>query len=390
MLDVGPPVTADGVVYVVYAIPDATHNPRQDTYALAALRAQDGLPLWRIPATQSTRLITAADGVLIVDGLATSHLVGLRASDGATLWRASLPIGPQFGGRSNPSAGGWLVSEASPSGGVLYAMGGSDHAAVFAFQVADGRILWQTDIQRSAVRAPPVVDGANVYVGADDGSVVALRADTGAIRWTAFPGSPASTVEWHAPLGSFGGELYVTEYDVGDMKPAVVRLNVADGANDGVALYLDEGSQALYPTLTADIFTTLGYPNSPSGPTLSGWRLSRASDGFPLPLWSVPEGQFGGEIAPSAHDAQTFYIEFTTPQEGTITAYRLTDGVVLWRRQSLARDTSIVAGSRELFETVSGIDDVCRTPLLHRAPQVRALAAASGAVVWTRALDATR
>jgi outer membrane protein assembly factor BamB len=377
------------VVYVVYAIPDATHNPRQNTYALAALRAQDGLPLWRIPATRSTMLITAADGVLIVDGLEAGHQVGLRASDGATLWRAYLPIGVQFGGRSDPSAGEWLVSEASPSGGVLYALGGRNNAAVFAFQVADGRILWQTDIQRSAVKAPPVVDGANVYVGADDGSVVALRADTGAIRWTAFPGSPASTVEWHAPLGSYGGELYVTEYDVGDVKPAVVRLNVADGANDGVALYLDGYSQAFYPTLTGDIFTTLDYPNSPSGPTLSGWRLSSASDGFPLPLWSVPEGQYGGEIAPSAHDAQTFYIEFTTAlQEGTITAYHRTDGVVLWRRQSLARDTPIVAGSRELFEAVSGIDDVCYS--VYRAPQVRALGAASGAVVWTRALGATR
>jgi hypothetical protein len=81
-----------------------------------------------------------------------------------------------------------------------------------------------------------------------------------------------------------------------------------------------------------------------------------------------------------------------------ITAYRVTDGAVLWRRQALATEdsrsalgtgTPLVAGSGDLFETASGIDDVCRRPLLRQAPQVRALAGASGAVAWTRALDAT-
>jgi outer membrane protein assembly factor BamB len=405
---------------VTYAIPDATHNPSQDTYALAALRARDGLPLWRIPATPSTEIITAADGVLIVEGLPNGYLtapvVGLRASDGAILWRAALPIGAGFGAAPGAVPGnlgefGSLVSQAAP-GGVLYAIDDDSanliEGAVFAFQVTDGRILWRTAIPglRGVL---PVVDGATVYVTGADGSVVALRADTGAIRWTTSLRTAASPIEWFAPLGSFGGELYLMAYEATGGGPAVVRLNAADGANDGVALYLNGDSSALYPMFTGDIFTTLDYsmggPPGTAAPSamLTGWRLSGASDGFPHPLWSVPE-PFDDTIAivPTAHDAQAFYIELagtTSPATADmIIAYRLTDGAILWRRQVLATEdtrsalgtgTPLVAGSGDLFETASGIDDVCRTPLLHQAPQVRALAGATGAVVWMRDLDAT-
>jgi hypothetical protein len=169
----------------------------------------------------------------------------------------------------------------------------------------------------------------------------------------------------------------------------VTRLNVTNGAYEGAALSLTRGSQALYPTLTADIFTTLDYPDSPQVPTLASYRLSATSDN--QRLWSAPT-PYHGEILSTAHDAQTFFIEYSgasLASPGMITTYRLTDGAVRWRSQALAADTPLFAGSGDLFEAAPGIDDVCRTPLLHQAPQIRALAAASGAVVWTRALDAT-
>jgi outer membrane protein assembly factor BamB len=386
-LAASPPVTADGVVYVGYAIADATHNPRLDTYVLAALRARDGLPLWRIPTTGFTVPIVAAAGVLIVPDGDTGKMVGLRASDGATLWHSSLSAGVG-------SDYGEAIWNIVPSGGVLYGIeNGNVDGAVFALRLTDGRTLWQTHLQRGPLGPRLVVDATSVYVAAGDGSVVALQADTGAVRWTAYTGSLASLDVFNEPIATYDGQLYVRATDTGGVSPAVLGLDAANGTSDGVALRLPLYTEVLYPAMTADIFTTLVYPSVPPGgtsapaPTINGYRLSATSAG--QLLWSVPV-HFDGEILPTAHDAQTFYVEFEAAPAWVISAYRLTDGAVRWRRQALALDTPLVAGSGELFETTSGIDDVCRTPLVHQAPRVRALAAASGSVVWTRALDATR
>jgi len=366
-LAASPPVTADGVVYVAYTLPDATHNPRQDTYAVAALRARDGTLLWRVPTARLMSPLAVADGVLIVS---FGKLVGLRASDGSTLWRSSL------------EAGVLALSQ-----GVLYF---ADASTVSALRLVDGHILWQTPVPGFPIGTPPVADGTSVYVGAGNGSVVALRADTGAIRWTAFQSATASPVVWHYPLATSGGQLYVTASDVQSVLPALLRLNPVDGTNDGYALLLPTYALLLYPALTGDIFTTVISPTRvPPGradapaPTINGYRLS--ATGLGHLLWSVP-GQ-AGAFQPTAHDAQTFYFEALPP--GGLSAYRLTDGAVLWREPALASGgTRIAAGSGYLVETMSGRDAPCRNPPTHQAPQIRALTATQGIVAWTRALDA--
>lgn len=383
-LAASPPITADGVVYVAYAIPDATHNPRQETYALAALRAHDGMPLWRIPTTRYTGPIVAAAGVLIVSDGETGTLVGLRASDGATLWHSSLSAGVG-------SDYGEGVREMAPSGGILYGIeNGNVEGAVYALRLTDGHTLWQTHLQRGLLGPRLVVDATSVYVAAGDGSVVALRADTGAVRWTAFTGSLASSDVFNEPIATYDGQLYVRAADIGGVSPAVLGLDAADGTSDGVALSLPRYTEVLYPAMAADIFTTLIYPSVPPGgtsapaPTINGYRLSATSAG--QLLWSVPV-QYGGESLPTAHDAQTFYFEAVPP--GVISAYRLTDGAALWHRQALARGTGMVADAGELFETTSGIDDICHSLPVHQAPQLRALTATHGVVAWARALDST-
>lgn len=379
-LAASPPVTADGVVYVAYTIPDATHIPRQDTTAVAALRVRDGLPLWRVPAVNFTEPVAAADGVLIVSNGSSRKLVGLRASDGATLWHSAL-----FAEQVSSSAG-WQL-DLAPSGGVLY---GINSGVAYALRFADGRTLWQHPLPGGLVGTPPVADGTSVYVGASDGSVVALDADTGAIRWAAYTSVTASPMVWHYPLATYGGQLYVRASDAQSVHSAVLRLNVVDGTDDGYALRLPMYAQLQYPALTADIFTTVIYPSVPPGatapplpPTLNGYRLSASGEGHLL--WSVP-GQ-AGVVRPTAHDAQTFYFAALPP--GGIAAYRLTDGVVLWREPALASSgTSMVAGSGYLVETLSGMDAPCHMPPSHQAPQIRALTATQGALAWTRTLDA--
>jgi outer membrane protein assembly factor BamB len=356
------------VVYVAYTLPDATHNPRQDTYAVAALRARDGTLLWRVPTARLMSPLAVADGVLIVS---FGKLVGLRASDGATLWRSSL------------EAGILALSQ-----GVLYF---ADATNLSALRLVDGRTLWQTPVPSFPVGTPPVADGTSVYVGAGNGSVVALRAVTGAIRWTAFQSAAASPVVWHYPLATYGGHLYVTASDVQSVLPALLRLSTVDGTYDGDALLLPTYTQLFYPVLTGGIFTTVLFPSVPSGradapaPTMNGYRLS--ATGYGHLLWSVP-GQAGAGQT-TAHDAQTFYLEAFSPG-AVISAYRLTDGAVRWRQPALVSGgTRIGAGAGYLFETLSGTDDPCRNPPIYQAtPQIRALTATKGAVAWTRALDA--
>ena len=363
-----PPVVADGVLYVSYTFPDTTLNPPRYQYALVALRARDGVPLWRLAtAAGMAEPVAVADGVLIVSDGETSTLVGLRASDGATLWHSC-----HSAALVGSSAG--MFMDVAPSAGVLYVI---DNGDVSALRIADGLTLWQTPVQSGLVGSLPVVDGTSVYVAASNGSVVALQADTGAVRWTAFQDTTASPLVWHYPLATYGGQLYVTASDAQSVNPAVLGLNAADGTSDGFALRLPMYALALCPALTADIFTTVIYPSVPPGathapgPTIDAYRLSASGGQL---LWSVPLA-FAGAFQPTAHDAQTFYVEAVPP--GVISAYRLTDGVVRWHRQALATSTPIFAASGYLFEATNG------------GPVIRALATTNGAVAWTRALDAT-
>ncbi|MGZ6376492.1 MAG: hypothetical protein ACXWPI_17460, partial [Ktedonobacterales bacterium] len=88
-----------------------------------------------------------------------------------------------------------------------------------------------------------------------------------------------------------------------------------------------------------------------------------------------------------AHDAQTLY--FAALPQGAISAFRLTDGAVLWQQRALASTSGIVAEARYLLEFVSGVDNSCHTPAIHQAPQIRMLSSTDGSVVWIHALDVT-
>jgi hypothetical protein len=94
-----------------------------------------------------------------------------------------------------------------------------------------------------------------------------------------------------------------------------------------------------------------------------------------------------------ARDAQAVYFQgaLQGASHAVIAAFRLEDGMLLWRQQVLASTSpTIAADSGYLFETERGLDDPCRTPPVHQAPQIRALTSAGGAVAWAQALTAAR
>src|SRR5258707_11041838 len=227
-LGVTPPLAADGVVYVAYAVPGAGADQSPTQTDIAALRASDGALLWSVPDSNGTGRLAFADGILILLG---RGIVGLRARDGASLWRA-LP---------------WRSYGNLPraiSGGVLYAI----DDAVYAFRITDGRLLWQTPVNEYQALWAPVVDGATVYVGSGNGFLMALRADTGALLWKTFLSSPTSpTPGTYTPLGVVAGQLYVTATGTG--ADGVLRVNPADGASAGYRLPLPAATPLLDPLI---------------------------------------------------------------------------------------------------------------------------------------------
>jgi outer membrane protein assembly factor BamB len=401
-LPVTAPVAADGVVYVGYAIPDPRQDraadPR-DQYIIAALRARDGTPLWRVQVTSEfvgssqPEELAVADGVVLVL-VRGGELIAVRASDGAPLWHARLAV----------LGTAW--------GGVLYSPGDT---GVSALRLADGQLLWQqTPRPRGDVLIPLVVDGTNVYFAQDNGSVTALRADTGAVRWTVAPavpkdtppsGTPAAPLpppQWYLPVGVADGQLYLMA-STADAGEGILRLNTVDGTSGGYVLqHQPTGIAAgVNPLLAAGVLTVLIYPpRYPDPVTLAAYRVRPSlgpSAGGSQPLWRVPVPVQADELAQGTtivRDAQTVYFEGVLGHaaHAVIAAFRLADGTLLWRTKVPWSSTSpsIAADSGDLFATEWGLDTPCSLPPVHQAPVIRALRGADGTVAWTQPLDAAR
>lgn len=377
------PLAADGAVYVGYSLPAALQtigNPAQDPqgqndqYAIAALRARDGALLWRVPASKGARPLAVADGVLVV---LSSELIGLRARDGITLWRAPL-----------------ASSLATHSGGVLYVTTDAD---VDAVRLLDGRVLWQARVKGGPVLTAPVVDGHAVYIASGNGSVVALRKDTGALLWTSFPGPFPSDQVWYIPLAVAAGYLYARTSGliVGSTQVipgGVVGLNPIDGTSEGYALRLPPYTEVPYPTLVGGLYAGVLLPGIPPGatppeplPTILAYRLLGRDSQL---LWRVPVQANAFAVSSITRDAQALYLA-AAPQ-GMIWAFRLADGTVLWRQRALATlSTGIVVDSGRLFETTPSEVDPCRPSSVHQPFVIRALSSEDGSIAWIRTLGST-
>jgi outer membrane protein assembly factor BamB len=133
----------------------------------------------------------------------SGHLAAHDLKDGHEVWRIDKQIASPMA-----VAGGLLFVSA---GDAIEALRGADHAAVWTIprvtttaplialadwviavtdtevlRVAakDGHVVWRTPA--GGVKLPPAVDENRVYLGANDGRVLALSLDTGEVLWEAF------------------------------------------------------------------------------------------------------------------------------------------------------------------------------------------------------------
>ena len=112
------------------------------------------------------------NGDLVVVGTLEGMVYGLAASDGAERWNAQLSsevIAP-------PAIGGGLVAARTNDG------------RVFGLDERDGKRLWVFDHATVPIlslrgNSAPVIDSGAVFVGEDNGKVIALRATDGGEMW---------------------------------------------------------------------------------------------------------------------------------------------------------------------------------------------------------------
>jgi outer membrane protein assembly factor BamB len=152
---------------VVYALTQDGH--------LFALRASSGSTLWRV-ALHATDLLPPlfATGEVVYVGALDGSIDALRESNGSALWHHQ-------GGEGGPT----FMTVAQ---GVVYLTFGATSginsiASITALRASDGLVLWRYTPHVPATQLTPVVADSLVLIPLQDGSINALGASSGALRW---------------------------------------------------------------------------------------------------------------------------------------------------------------------------------------------------------------
>jgi outer membrane protein assembly factor BamB len=112
---------------------------------------------------------------------------------------------------------------------------GSAHGSLDALEASSGAVRWRVHDSTHAYSAPAVADGV-VYVGTTEGSVTALDATTGAVRWRSL-----TDVQADALPAVADGVVYVAYYD-----GSVYALNATSGAQRW--RFQTDGAQGMAPS----------------------------------------------------------------------------------------------------------------------------------------------
>lgn len=164
---------------------------------LTARSAADGRELWK-KEKNVTALAAAGDLVFLSAGEA---IEALRGSDGASAWIVPRvkTVAPLL------VRDGWLIAVTE--------------AEVLAIRTTDGHIVWRH--AAGGVRQAPAIDGDRLYVGANDGRVLALTLPTGAVAWETYVPNGVTTIAAHLGLvyvGAGNKHFYCLEGNKGSRK----------------------------------------------------------------------------------------------------------------------------------------------------------------------------
>ncbi len=255
--------------------------------------------------------------------------------------RSPLPEKPELLWRF--SAGEAVTSSAAIVGDAVYV--GSDDGFLVALALADGSVRWKHTTE-SAVRSSPGVFDGVVYFGDEVGRFYALDAASGAVRWTFTTGaevvSSANRIGERIFFGSYDGTLYC-------LAPA-----------DGKVLWKFEAQDRIHGTPGTD----------------GEHALIAGCDGL-LRVVQLTDGQQVREIPLNAYSGASAAIDGPRVYVGTfeneVLGIDWRAGSVLWRFQDPERQFPFLSSAAVTRETIFiGGRDKC----------VRALEAASGKEQW--------
>lgn len=157
------PLVADGVVYAL----------TQDGH-LFALRASDGFTVWSV-ALHATDLLPSmiVTGGVIYVGAFDGSIYALRASSGSLLWH-----------HQGGEGGSITITIAQiviyfP----IYTVGANPIESITALRASDGFVIWRYTPHTSYRQLSPMMGDDIVLIALQDGSIDALRASSGSLRW---------------------------------------------------------------------------------------------------------------------------------------------------------------------------------------------------------------
>lgn len=382
--------------------PTFQDGPRNAGYAPTARGpVDDGGVAWSHPAGSAGFSAPAVvDGTVYV-GTLEGSVVALSAGDGDVRWAFE--------------TGDDVVSSPAVSDRRLFV--GSTDGRVFALRRADGAVRWSVETGGEVRSSPAIavvedpdeatptsgtesrnetesrretaVSGTStggqvgerrVFVGSDDGTLYALRAEDGSVRWTYEVGRPVGSPAVRVPDDDAGSDAEARVY-VGDREAGVYALSAVDGAErwtsrligDARAAVLDDDAVTA-PTVAGDVV----YAAAGSG----GLYALSAADGSEQWQFS-PDGPVGSP----ALAGDSLYVPVG---EDGVYALSASDGTERWY-ESLGGDVGppAVAG---VGETSSSAEHGGTVYVTQGAGDVivRALSAADGSQLWAAELDGRR
>jgi outer membrane protein assembly factor BamB len=168
--------------------------------------------LWKASAGKGVGRTGVAQAPFIADGrvYAASVKGGVRAFDlqsGASVWHHDSDLRLSGG----PGAGEGLVVAGSLDGDVI------------ALDASSGAMRWSAKVPNEVIARPAVGQGV-VVVRSNDGRITAFEASTGERRWFWVQELPALTVRGNAPVSLAPGHVFV-----GTDEGTLVALALADG-----------------------------------------------------------------------------------------------------------------------------------------------------------------
>jgi outer membrane protein assembly factor BamB len=171
---------------------------------------------WLYPSNITTNLTPTADGGHLYLPLASGLLISLNAADGQLIWKTDIGgelssspaadelgvyVASETGGRRLPSRANGALRALGSEGGITLWMrtipmpiqgslisnetniyGGASDGRVYAVKKQTGDIVWVMQ-HSSPFASQPAIFGSRLYIGSDDGSLFSLDQATGKVFW---------------------------------------------------------------------------------------------------------------------------------------------------------------------------------------------------------------